>query len=102
MSIIYLVFSLREGDILNLETATHCWYTALSCVETRIDNPTKWYTVRRFPSTRSYQPGEKIDVVVDVPEHDYANIRVIEIADSSENIFRLHGDDTWGDTITVS
>jgi hypothetical protein len=102
MSIIYLVFSLREGDILNLEMATHCWYTALACVETRIDNPTKWYTVRRFPSTTSYQPGAKIDVVVDVPEHDYANIRVIEIADSSENIFRLHGDDTWGDTITVS
>jgi hypothetical protein len=41
-------------------------------------------------------------VIVDVPDRDFANIRIIDIAESSENIFRLHGDDTWGDTIAVS
>jgi hypothetical protein len=102
MAVIYLVFSLREGDILNLEMATHSWDNALTCVKSRIDNPNKWYSIRRFPTSRSYQPGIKIDIVVDVPDRDYANIRIIEVAESSENVFRLHGDDTWSDTIEVS
>jgi hypothetical protein len=102
MAVIYVVFSLREGDILNLEMATHSWDTASGLVLSRIENPNKWYSIRRFPVPRSYEPGVKMDVIVDVPDRDFANIRMIDIAESSENIFRLHGDDTWGDTIAVS
>ena len=102
MAVIYVVFSLREGDILNLEMATHSWDTASGLVLSRIENPNKWYSIRRFPVPRSYEPGVKMDVIVDVPDRDFANIRIIDISESSENIFRLHGDDTWGDTIAVS
>jgi hypothetical protein len=102
MAVIYVVFSLREGDILNLEMATHSWDTASALVLSRIENPNKWYSIRRFPVPHSYESGVKIDVIVDVPDRDFANIRIIDIAESSENIFRLHGDDTWGDTIAVS
>ena len=101
MAVMYFVFSLREGDILNLEKATHCWDTASALVLTRIDNDKKWYSVRRFPVGREYAAGERVNIVVDVPDRDYANIQILEVASASENIFNQYDEDAWGDTVAV-
>jgi hypothetical protein len=101
MAVMYFVFSLREGDILNLEKATHCWDTASALVLSRIDNATKWYSVRRFPVAHSYAIGERVNIVVDVPDRDYANIQILEVAPASENIFSRYGEDVWVDTVAV-
>lgn len=97
----YFVFSLREGDILNLEKATHCWDTALGLVLSRIDKAKTWYTVRGFPVAREYVAGERVNIVVDVPHHDYANIQILEVAPASENIFSRYDEDVWVDTAIV-
>lgn len=97
----YFVFSLREGDILNLEKATHSWDTASALVLSRLDNSTKWYGVRRFPVAREYAIGERVNIVVDVPERDYANIQILEVAAASENIFNRYDEDAWVDNVAV-
>jgi hypothetical protein len=101
MAVMYFVFSLREGDIMNLEKATHCWDTASACVLTRIDNPKKWYTIHRFPVAHNYAIGDRVNIVVEVPSDNYANIQILEVADASENIFNRYDEDAWVDTIAV-
>jgi hypothetical protein len=101
MAVMYFVFSLREGDILNVEKATHSFDSAASCVLTRIDNAKKWYSVRRFPVAREYAGGERVNIVVGMPPKDYANIQILEVAAASENIFSRYDEDAWVDTVAV-
>ena len=102
MAVIHFVFSLRYGDIVNLELATHSFVTAFECVQLRMMNSDKWYRVMQFPVHREYNAGEFVDVIVDVPPNDPANIQIMEVADPVQNIFNQYGNEVWGDTIVVS
>lgn len=103
MAVLSLVFSVRDGDILNLHMAAHDAQLATKYVFDHLDSHTPyWFRLFEFPTRREYRVGETIKVVLDY-DWKTTHIDLMEVCGACDTLSVEARDDTlWADEIVVS
>jgi hypothetical protein len=103
MAVLSLVFSVRDGDILNLHKATYDSQRATEYVFNSLDaHKSHWFRLLEFPTIREYSVGETVKVVLDY-DWKTTHIDMMEVCGVNDMLSVEARDDTlWADEIVVS